>query len=153
MEEVEANMITYRKPSSRNRRYRTFRIEALECRALLSIAAVSLRTDGADTGNVGATFSQQSADGRYVVFRSSATNRVSGVNDVNGFNSDIFRRDRLTGKTELVSVSRVAANRTGNQPSFNAYISANGRFVVFESDASDLVPNDTNADFFSRMSR
>lgn len=142
-------MITYRKQSSRNRRCRNFRIEALECRALLSIAAVSLRTDGIDTGNVGSTFSQQSADGRYVVFRSAATNLVSGVNDVNGFNSDIFRRDRLTGKTELVSVSRVAANRTGNQPSFNAYISANGRFVVFESDASDLVPNDTNADFFN----
>lgn len=142
-------MITYRKQSSRNRRCRNFRIEALECRALLSIAAVSLRTDGIDTGNVGSTFSQQSADGRYIVFRSAATNLVSGVNDVNGFNSDIFRRDRLTGKTELVSVSRVAANRTGNQPSFNAYISANGRFVVFESDASDLVPNDTNADFFN----
>lgn len=142
-------MITYRKQSSRSRRCRNFGTEALERRALLSIAAVSLRTDGIDTGNVGSTFSQQSADGRYVVFRSAATNLVSGVNDVNGFNSDIFRRDRLTGKTELVSVSRVAANRTGNQPSFNAYISANGRFVVFESDASDLVPNDTNADFFN----
>jgi len=105
---------------------------------------------GTDTGNVGSTFSQQSADGRYVVFRSAATNPVSGVNDVNGFNSDIFRRDRLTGKTELVSVSRVAANRTPNGPSFNAYISANGRFVVFESDASDLVANDTNGGLFGQ---
>ena len=142
-------MAPHNKHGRRNRRSRTCGVEPLESRALLSIAAVSLRVDGIDTGNVGATFSQQSADGRYVVFRSSSTNLVSGVNDVNGFNSDIFRRDRLTGKTELVSVSRLAANRTPNQPSFNAYISANGRFVVFESDASDLVANDTNEDFFT----
>jgi Tol biopolymer transport system component len=119
-------------------------MESLENREMLSVASVSLRVDGADTGNTGATFSQQSADGRYVVFRSASTNLVSGVNDVNGFNSDIFRRDRLTGKTELVSVSRSAPNQTPNAPSFNAYISANGRYVVFESDATDLVANDTN---------
>ena len=137
---------------SRNkiRRYRAFGIEPLEDRAMLSISAVSLRVDGTNTGNVGSTFSQQSADGRYVVFRSAATNLVSGVNDVNGFNSDIFRRDRLTGKTELVSVSRFAANRTPNGPSFNARVSANGRFVVFESDASDLVANDTNGGLFGQ---
>ena len=137
-------MTPHAKPGRRNRRNRVLGIEPLEDRAMLSIAAVSLRVDGTDTGNVGATFSQQNADGRYVVFRSSATNLVSGVNDVNGYNSDIFRRDRLTGKTELVSVSRFAPNRTPNDVSYNAYISANGRYVVFESDANDLVPNDTN---------
>src|SRR5688572_23404643 len=102
----------------RNRRRRTLAVEPLETRAMLSVSAVSLRVGGADTGNTGATFSQQSADGRYVVFRSASTNLVSGVNDVNGFNSDIFRRDRLTGVTELVSVSRSSPNQTPNAPSF-----------------------------------
>ena len=118
--QVKVHAMLQNKFGRRNRRYRTIGMEPLESRAMLSVAAISLRTDGVDTGNVGSPFSQQSADGRYVVFRSSATNLVSGVRDVNGFNSDIFRRDRLTGKTELVSVSRLGQNRTPNQPSFNA---------------------------------
>lgn len=137
-------MTSRRQLRHRPNRRRTLAVEPLETRAMLSVSAVSLRVGNDDTGNTGATFSQQSADGRYVVFRSASTNLVSGVNDVNGFNSDIFRRDRLTGVTELVSVSRSSPNQTPNAPSFNAYISANGRYVVFESDATDLVSNDNN---------
>jgi len=83
-----------------------------------------------------------------VAFISDATNLVSG--DVNG-SSDAFVRDRLNGTTRRVSVGAggVEANRlTGNAPS----ISADGRFVAFDSSASNLVPGDTNGiqDIFVR---
>jgi len=79
------------------------------------------------------------ADGRYVAFTSAATNLVPG--DTNGFD-DIFVRDRLLGATERVSVS--SDGTEANSSSFSGDISADGRFVAFASDASNLVPGDTN---------
>ncbi|MCJ7510740.1 MAG: hypothetical protein MUP14_07635 [Dehalococcoidia bacterium] len=86
-----------------------------------------------------------SADGRYVVFRSSASNLVPG--DTNNV-SDIFVHDRQTGTTERVSVD--SAGNEGNAHSWAAAISADGRYVAFHSYASNLVPGDTNdfADVF-----
>ena len=118
--------------SQKDRRRRPLEVETLEDRSVMSVAAISLRVDGTDTGNTGATFSDQSATGRYVVFRSSSTNLVKGMVDGNGFNSDVFRRDRLTGKTELVSAIRGNPLKAGDRPSFSAYISPNGRWVAFE---------------------
>jgi Tol biopolymer transport system component len=88
-----------------------------------------------------------SADGRYVAFNSGASNLVLG--DTNGA-SDIFVHDRLTGLTELVSVS--AGGVQANRSSFEMSISADGRFVAFDSDATNLVPGDTNSagDIFVR---
>jgi Tol biopolymer transport system component len=80
-----------------------------------------------------------SADGRYVVFPSAATNLVGG--DTNGFN-DIFLRDRQNGTTELVSVSTGGAQADDHCDA--AFVSADGRFVVFVSIASSLVAGDTN---------
>lgn len=80
-----------------------------------------------------------SADGRFVAFHSDASNLVSG--DTNDF-GDVFVRDRLTGKTERVSVS--SAGKQGNAPSDYPGISADGRFVFFNSYASNLVAGDTN---------
>jgi len=80
-----------------------------------------------------------SADGRFVAFESSATNLVTG--DTNGV-ADIFVRDLLTGKTTRVSVDSLG--RQANGPSFNPAISADGRFIAFESDATNLVAGDTN---------
>jgi Tol biopolymer transport system component len=80
-----------------------------------------------------------SADGRFVAFVSEASNLVPG--DTNG-TSDIFVHDRSTGLTTRVSVD--SAGRQANGPSFIPSISADGRFVAFASDASDLVPGDTN---------
>jgi hypothetical protein len=80
-----------------------------------------------------------SANGRYAVFSSQATNLVAG--DTN-FSNDVFRKDLLNGTIERVSV---AANGTqGNDNSHVTGISADGRYVVFESFADNLVPNDTN---------
>ncbi len=81
-----------------------------------------------------------SADGRFVAFDSRATNLVS--NDAPAF-GDVFVRDMQTGAIELISfVPATGAPASGESRS--PVISADGRFVVFESDAPNLVPGDTN---------
>ena len=81
-----------------------------------------------------------SADGRFVVFDSPATNLI--VDDTNG-TWDIFIRDRLIGTTERVSVDSSGNQADGD--SFDPAVSADGRFVTFDSYASDLVEGDANA--------
>jgi Tol biopolymer transport system component len=80
-----------------------------------------------------------SADGRFVAFQSTATNLVPEDSDSI---RDIFVRDRLNGTTTLVSVS--SGGTKGDGTSETARISANGRYVVFESRAANLVPGDGN---------
>ena len=80
-----------------------------------------------------------SADGRYVVFVSQATNLVPG--DTNGFN-DIFLRDLVAGTTTRLSVS--SAEAQANSVSHGPAINGDGRFVAFYSNASNLVAGDTN---------
>ena len=86
-----------------------------------------------------------SADGRFVAFESIANNLVAG--DTNG-TFDIFVHDRNTGETTRVSIPNLAdqdvLGTQGNGISFNAAISADGRFVAFESLATNLVTGDTN---------
>jgi hypothetical protein len=81
-----------------------------------------------------------SADGRYVAFQSLASNLVAG--DTNGF-MDVFVRDLLSGTTTRVSVDSAGTEASG-ATSANVSISADGRYVTFHSDASNLVANDTN---------
>lgn len=93
-----------------------------------------------------------SANGRYVVFTSRASNLVA--NDANN-DWDVFLRDRVAGTTELVSLSsdEVPGNfSSGWLGAGRARISADGRYVVFGSFATNLVPNDTNGmdDIFLR---
>ncbi len=80
-----------------------------------------------------------STDGNFVAFASDATNLVAG--DSNGVR-DVFVHDTVTGITVRVSVdsSGIQASGASNRPS----ISAEGRYVAFQSDAPDLVANDTN---------
>jgi Tol biopolymer transport system component len=109
---------------------------------------VSVASDGAEGS--GASYGGAiSAAGRFVVFRSEAENLVFG--DTNNV-SDVFVHDRKTGTTELVSVT--SSETQGNGPSYvvNNSISINGRYVVFASDADNLVPADTNgvSDIFVR---
>lgn len=80
-----------------------------------------------------------SAEGQFVTFRSLASNLVPG--DSNG-SADIFMHDRLTGETARVSVH--TSGGQGNDDSLFASIAAKGRFVAFQSHASNLVPEDTN---------
>ena len=80
-----------------------------------------------------------SGDGRFVAFHSVASNLVSG--DTNA-TEDVFVRDRQTGTTTRVSV--VTGGAQANGASVNPVLSADGRFVAFDSAATNLVGGDTN---------
>ncbi len=82
-----------------------------------------------------------SANGRYVAFESAASNLVAGDD---GRFTDVFRRDRRTGTTELVSVT--PAGTPGGDVSGQAAISADGQMVAFASAAPDLVGGATALD-------
>ena len=69
-----------------------------------------------------------------MVFQNQANNPILG--DINE-DTDVFLRDRETGLTELISVNNFGTG-PGNDGSFSPSVSANGRFVVFRSRASDL---------------
>jgi hypothetical protein len=97
----------------------------------------SLNTAGQQTNN----WSWEpalSADGRYVTFRSQASNLA----DPPTTNWQIYRRDRQENSTIRVSVNDAgqAANANSNWPA----ITDDGRFIAFASDADNLVANDTN---------
>lgn len=98
---------------------------------------VSVGTGGVEGNNESAS-PDISADGRFVAFYSSASNLVPGDTSY----GDVFVRDRQTGTTERVSVGPGGVPSNGN--SFEPAISADGRFVAFGSDASNLVAGDTN---------
>jgi Ca2+-binding RTX toxin-like protein len=103
-----------------------------------SITRVSTSFHGIES-NGDSYDAQLSADGRYVVFSSRASNLVE--NDTNG-KSDIFRKDLTTG--EIVRISVSTDGSVSNNDSSSARISADGKFVVFQSRASNLTANDTN---------
>lgn len=105
---------------------------------------VSVNSSG-EQGNDSSTRPDISADGRFVVFISLASNLV--VTDTNG-TDDVFIHDREINKTTLIS--RNTAGVQGNSTSYQATISADGRFVAFTSLSSNLVADDTNnsADVF-----
>ena len=105
---------------------------------------VSVASDGTQS-NYQSSGGAISADGRFVVFASQATNLVPG--DINGW-TDVFVRDRQTGITELVSVA--SDGGAANSSSYGASISADGRFVVFGSMASNLVPGISGICIFVR---
>jgi hypothetical protein len=107
------------------------------------------RSDTTERVSVGPRGVQSNADnfaprispgGRFVAFTSMASNLVPG--DTNE-TWDVFVRDRKLGTTQRASVGPggVQANSAGG---FGSAISAGGRFIAFESDASNLVPGDTN---------
>ncbi len=80
-----------------------------------------------------------SGDGRYVAFSSTSDNLV--LDDENGY-ADVFMRDTETGQTTLISVD--SDGMQANEDSLQKSISADGRFVVFNSAADNLVLGDLN---------
>jgi Tol biopolymer transport system component len=98
---------------------------------------VSIATSGSEA-NGPSGMPALSADGRYVIFSSEASNLVS--DDTNG-DSDVFVHDRSTGRTTRVSVSTYGAQ--GNGASQAGTISADGRRIAFNSEASNLVAEDS----------
>ncbi len=102
---------------------------------------VSVSSTGAEAnGTSGA--SSLSADGRLIAFSSTASNLVPGDT---GFD-DVFVRDNALGTTERISVSSAGAQaNAGSGPSLTNGLSADGRYAVFQSAASNLVAGDANA--------
>jgi Tol biopolymer transport system component len=90
-----------------------------------------------------------SADGHYVTFASGASNLHPDDPDTT---FDVFVRDLLADTTTLVSRAATATGAKGNGNSFGAAISADGHYVAFSSDASNLHPDDadTTTDVFVR---
>jgi Tol biopolymer transport system component len=105
------------------------------------IQRVSQSSNGT-VGNGNSVFNEISADGRFVVFTSAASNLVPGDTNVS---QDVFGREVGGGRVELIS-----AASDGRPPEFSKSgspaVSANGRFVAFTSGAG-LVPGDTNSRF------
>ena len=104
-----------------------------------STEIVSISSSGG-TGDFNSEFPSISADGRYIAFESWASNLEPGDSNAS---DDIYVRDRLAGTTERISVSSLGAE--GNWNSRHPSISGDGRYVVFGSIASNLVPGDNNA--------
>lgn len=109
---------------------------------------VSLDSEG-NEGNDSSFGPSISADGRHVAFVSDASNLVG--RDTNEA-WDVFVRDLETNTTMRVSVSDAGEEGNRPYPSYNPSISADGRYVAFQSSASNLVDDDTNgvADVFVR---
>jgi WD40 repeat protein len=110
----------------------------LRDRAAGTTERVSVDSSG-NQANGGSYSASLSSDGQVIAFESSATNLVA--NDKNN-HYDIFVRDRSTGVTERVSVDSSGGGANGD--SYDPTLSADGRFVVFTSFATNLVANDTN---------
>jgi Tol biopolymer transport system component len=101
---------------------------------LASLSSAGLLSDGYDA------FPTVSRNGRYVVWESNATNLVEG--DTNA-KFDIFVRDMQKGLTTRVSVATDGTE--GDADSLNPSVSDNGRWIAFDSAATNLVAGDTNA--------
>jgi subtilisin family serine protease len=90
-------------------------------------------------GNASTLYPAISTNGQWVAFLSNATNLVAGVVSTNTL---VYVRDRLAGTNMLVSKSNAGALPAADCA--NVRISGNGQFVVFDSAAANLIPNDTN---------
>ena len=114
-----------------------------------SIRLVSASSAGGSTpGNAASKPSAVSADGRYVVFSSVATDHIAGGSDANGGN-DAFLWDRSSSTLTLISHAVGAPTTAANGISLARAISADGRFVAFDSQATNLIfgGSDGNGDY------
>ena len=110
-------------------------------------AIVKVTTDANGQGNTGAdSFNRNvavSADGRYVVFESMMDSLVSG--DTNN-KTDIFYKDLLTGAIQRITVSNAGAQVTDVAGGISPSISADGRYVVFNSYSNQLIAENEDWD-------
>ena len=83
-----------------------------------------------------------SGDGRYVLFRTDSDDLFAEDADNGNWDPDIFIKDTVTGTTTLVSANSDGA--AANDSTIRASMSSDGRYVAFQSGATNLVANDTN---------
>ncbi len=101
------------------------------------VQLVSRRSGSSGSGaNGNSESSSLSADGKLVAFRTDATN-LGGPTLTSPGEANVYVRDIATRKVRLVS-RRSGGGPGGNGGSFDPFISANGRYVAFESDANNL---------------
>lgn len=115
--------------------------DGIECWPLTELVTVGIDGEEANGDSSRPCFS---ADGRYLVFTSEASNLVEG--DTNGV-ADVFRYDLESREIVRVSVADDGSEGNGDStvPHFGTCtISADGRYVAFSSDATNLVAGDTN---------
>ena len=105
-----------------------------------SILLVSKAFSSSSGGNNNSDSPVISVDGRFIAYRSFASNIVP--NDNNGV-PDLFLYDQTTGDTTLVSVSQYG-NTSAAARSLTPVFSGDGQTLVFQSWAADLVPQDGN---------
>ncbi|WP_455200623.1 TolB family protein [Kaarinaea lacus] len=112
-----------------------------------SLDRISINQDS-EEGNNDSDAPDVSADGRYIVFESNATNLVSDMDSNNS--TDIFLFDSITGEMERISIN--SEGEEGNGISRNPSVSDDGRYVVFDSLSDNLVNDDNNnaSDIFLR---
>lgn len=99
---------------------------------------IVIAENGFTRGNASSNMPAISGDGRYIAYRSKATNLVAGDSNLM---EDVFVRDLVNETVVRVSVSSTGGQATGGDSDRPA-ISANGRYVVFYSDADNLVSGD-----------
>ncbi|MFT5196441.1 MAG: hypothetical protein ACI85U_003473 [Candidatus Promineifilaceae bacterium] len=103
-----------------------------------AVSRISVTSSGAQAIGGGSTHPSASQLGNHIVFESTATNLDARTNG----QTQVYIRDREAGCTTLLSVN--SSGDVGARHSKNASISANGRFVVFESASTNLISRDTN---------
>jgi hypothetical protein len=107
------------------------------------IVRVNTDASGQEANEVTHDITALSSDGRFVAFSSLASNLVPGdTNDA----WDVFVKDTQTGAIARASTTSSGAEASGSEY-YPTGISADGRYVAFATDASDLIPNDTNGDW------
>ena len=107
-------------------------------------------SSGGTQGNGSSSEPSISSNGRYVAFTSSATNLIAS--DSNSTTKDIYVHDRTNGTTEVVSLNNYGSQTSNGGHSERSDITRDGRYIIFESTASNLVSSDNNAvrDIFVR---
>ncbi|MEU5427824.1 hypothetical protein AB0H73_19785 [Streptomyces olivoreticuli] len=143
---AQANGESYTAGISADGRYATFRSRATDLTPGthdgVNLFIKDLRTGAVEQANVASDGTPAddssfdialNADGRYAVFESRADNLSP---DKRPGDTDLFVRDRRTGRTELLLENKNQQQGTSYEPA----ISADGRFVAFSSDRTDLVP-------------
>ncbi|HEY3569612.1 MAG TPA: hypothetical protein VGP73_16895 [Thermoanaerobaculia bacterium] len=84
-----------------------------------------------------------SADGRYFAFTSTATDLVPGqVAPANGSSTNVYLYDRVAGTVTLVSHAAASPQQTSGSAQ-SPDLSADGRYLLFYSFGTDLVPGET----------
>ena len=113
-----------------------------------AIIRASISADGTQANNWSQVPSI-SADGRYVAFESYATNLVGNDTNANANAPDIFVKNLQTGTIIYASTAADGTKAQGGDSlsSTSAFLSANGRYVAFNSSATNLVSGDTNGKY------